>query len=150
MPYIINEKTNAIIPKGKKSHIIEMTSNFVVSEKTSEIITRNCYIHGSSLEGRQKGSSYLIGSNYKPPIILNDATKLILIPTHSIRNTKCAWITLNNILNYYPHPNKKVLIEFKNNQKITLNITYSIFDHQVLRATRLESALRGRNNKKYL
>ena len=39
---------------------------------------------------------------------------------------------------------------FKNDQKLELDLCYTNFDKQVLRATRLESSLRSRKYKKYL
>lgn len=150
MPYIIKENTLALVPTNKKTKVIESETSLLLEEGPSEIVANNCYLNGSTLEGRQKGSSYLIGTSYKPPIIINDKENLILIPTHSVRNKDCIWISLNNILNYYRTENSSVILEFKNHKKITLNISYSKFDKQVLRATRLESALRGRNNQKYL
>lgn len=150
MSYIISSATLAIIPHGKKTKIIEEKHNIISNEITAEIVERNCYLNGSTLEGRIKGSSYLLGSNYKPPIIINDSLNIILIPTHSIRNQNCNWINLINMLHYSPTKDNKVLIEFINNKKIIIDVSYNIFDKQVLRATRLESALKGRNYQKYL
>lgn len=115
-----------------------------------EIVNQNCCYYGSTLDGRQRGTSFILGSSHKPPIIMDDVLNLILIPTHSSRNKSCTWIVLNNILNYRPVVNNKTLIEFKNGRKLIINCTYTIFDKQVMRATRLESIIRGRNNKKHL
>lgn len=149
MPYLITLDTLAIIPGSENSIVIESDKELIVDETPLEILSRNCQLNGSTLEGRQKGSSYLTGSSYKPPILLNEINNLIFIPTHSIRNKECVWVSLNNILNYYPDGNK-VEILFKSYQKVHINQSYSIFDKQVMRATRLESALRGRNSKKFL
>lgn len=150
MSYIITNSTLAIISKGKKTKVVEEKQSILINEMTANLIERNCYLNGSTLEGRLKGSSYLLGSSYKPPIIINDSENIILIPTHSIRNKDCNWINLTTMLYYSPTDNNKVLIEFKNNKKIVLNTSYNIFDKQVLRATRLESALKGRIYQKYL
>lgn len=150
MPYLIKENTYALIPIGTKTKAIEEENSIIVNETPVEVVSKNCILNGSTLEGRQRGSSYLIGTTYKPPIIISDYENVILVPTHSIRNKDCIWINLNKILNYYPTDNNKIILEFKNYKKIILNISFSKFDKQVLRATRLESVLRGRNNKKYL
>jgi len=92
----------------------------------------------------------LLFSSYKPPIIINDSLNIILIPTHSIRNKDCHWINLITMLHYSPTNDNKVLIEFINNHKLIINISYNIFDKQVLRATRLESTIKGRIYQKYL
>lgn len=149
MPYIINELTNAIIADKNKTRILEGKHNYYLKESTPNVVDKACCYNGANLEGRQKGTSYLLGSKYKPPIIVNETLNLILIPTHSIRNKACSWVMLNNIINYKAVDNM-VIVEFKNGEKISLNITYSKFDKQVMRATRLESILRGRNSKKHL
>ena len=150
MAYKINSKTCAIISNGNFTKIIEEDKVLNIKETITSIINSNCYHYGSSLQGRQQGSAYLLGTNYKPPIILNEQENIILIPTHSIRNPNCSWLVLSHILNYYPSAKNYVQIEFTNNQKIDIPVSYSIFDKQLMRATRLESILRGRNNQKYL
>ena len=144
MPYIIKEKTLALIPYGSKTHVLEYSNDEMIEEPLLQILEHNCILSGSTLEGRRKGSSSLIGANYKPPIVIDEVKKLMLIPTHSHRNPKCIWLVLQNILNYQIKNNQKVTVAFKNNQKIDLEISYSIFDKQVLRAARLQSALKGR------
>ncbi len=150
MPYIIKAQTLALIPHGKKTKVLEYHCEKIIDETIQKIIDHNCCLNGSDLEGRRKGSTYLIGASYKPPIILDEVAKIILIPTHSYRNPLCIWLVLENILKYTYKSNTEVTIIFKNNQKLDLNITYAKFDRQLLRATRLESAIRGRNSKKYL
>lgn len=150
MPYIITQNTLALLPTTKGTKILEISKILTSSENIGKIISENCKFYGSSLEGRKAGSSYIIGSTYKPPIILNEKNHIILVPTHSSRSKECSWISLNNILNYRSYNDKKVHVVFKNNQNLILNISYLIFDRQVLKATRLESALNGRNNKKIL
>lgn len=150
MPYIIRENTLALIPYGKKTKVVEDKKSYLINEATPDIVSRNCYINGSTLEGRQKGSSFLIGSRCKPPIVINETANIIFIPTHSIRNLNCNWISLRAILHYYPASNNRVLIEFYNHKKIFIDTSYYIFDKQVLRATRLESSLKGRIYQKFL
>lgn len=42
----------------------------------------------------------------------------------------------------------KIVVEFKNGSRVVLNISYGKLDNQVMRATRLESVLRGRKYDK--
>lgn len=149
MSYIITDKTLAIIPFEGKAQILEINDTKVIKDNVINIISYNCRLNGSTLEGRQKACSYLIGIFYKPPIILDEIKNIILIPTHSSKNKDCAWIILNNIIKYYALDNKAQIV-FKNHKTYKLNVSYNQFDRQVMRATRLESFLRGRNNQKYL
>ena len=150
MPYLIKEKTNALIPQGKTTKILEHNKEIIINESIHSIIEQNCCRNGSNLDGRRKGSAYLIGSNYKPPIIIDEIKRIILIPTHSHRNIKCQWIVLGSILKYKISNDQQVIVTFKDNHQLILDINFHQFDKQVLRATRLESALRGRNYQKHL
>lgn len=150
MPYLIQRETLALIPEDNKTKIIELEKTKYINENINKIITINCCLNGSTFEGRQKGSAYLLGTSYKPPIILNNDLNIILIPSHSHRNKDCTWLNLTSILHYYPNINNTVKIELINHQIITLNISYQMFDKQILRATRLESAIKGRIYQKYL
>lgn len=148
MSYVITETTMAIIP-GRKTKILDGKQTISILDSPKEIVSRSCKLNGSTLEGRQKGSAYLIGSSYKPPVIVNEEDHIIFIPTHSIRNDRCAWLSLKHILCYYPKQNK-VFVEFRNHEKILLDISYEVLDRQILRATRLELILNGRNYTKHL
>lgn len=150
MPYLIGEETFALLPNSKGTKIIEEYKSFIVNEATPNIVDRNCYMNGSSFLGRQKGSAYLIGTSYKPPILINGYKNIILIPTHSIRNKKCAWLNFHTIVTYYENNQKKTIVELKNSKKVVLEISYNIFDKQIARATRLEYALKGYNKQKHL
>ncbi len=150
MPYIIKQNTLALIPEGKGTKIMELSKEIMENNSPHNIVKYNCYINGSSFDGRRNASIYLIGANYKPPIVICETNKLILIPTHSHRNNKCIWLVLNNILKYSITTDQQVTIIFKNNQKIKLNVSYATFDKQILRATRLESVIRSSKSKKYL
>lgn len=150
MPYKINEKTLVLLNQGKQTKILELKGEIIVEDAINKILEYNCNINGSTFEGRRKASSYLIGASYKPPIIIDEVKEIILIPTHSNKNPNCSWISLQNIQKYYINSHSYVTIIFKNGQKLNLNVCYTNFDKQVLRATRLESSLRGRKHKKYL
>ena len=150
MPYIITEKTIALLPSGKETKILELDQEKIQKESITKILEYNCNLNGSTLEGRRKGSSYLIGASYKPPIIMDELKRIILIPTHSSKNPNCCWFVLENILKYSLNKNHQVTILFKNHQKLDLNVCYANFDKQVLRAMRLESAIRGRKHIKNL
>lgn len=146
MSYTITDKTLLLESKNKKTIVYEEKDNFLLEEPVKEIINYNCLINGSTLKGREEASKFLIGSTYKTPISLN--VDLILIPTHSSTNESCVWINLHNIRTY-KKCTKGTLIKFLNHKTIIIKVSFYIFDKQVLKATRLESALRGRNNKKY-
>ena len=147
--YEINEDTLALISLNDKTKVFETDKTFLVNKEISTIMEDSCEYFGSSLSGRQKGTEKLIGVSYKAPIIVEESKNIIFFPTSSPRSKDCNWISLNNLERYYTK-NKKIVIEFKNKQKIMLNMSFGIIDNQILRATRLEAVLRGRKNEKKL
>lgn len=145
--YEINEDTLALISLDDKTKVFEKDKTFMVSKDTNLIMEDSCQYFGSSLTGRQKGTENLIGVSYKAPIIVEESNNIIFFPTTSPRLKKCSWISLNNLERYYTK-NKKIVLEFKNKQKIMLNLSFGVIDNQILRATRLEAVLRGRKVQK--
>lgn len=141
--YEINEDTLALIALNDKTKVFEKSKTFTVHKEISEIMEESCQYFGSSLSGRQKGTENLIGISYKAPIIVEESKNIIFFPTTSPRLKNCNWISLNNLERYYTK-NNKIVLEFKNKQKIMLNLSYGVIDNQILRATRLEAVLRGR------
>ncbi len=147
--YEINLNTLALIPiSEKKTKIFEKDSEFIVEKTVNKIMEESCEFFGSSLIGRQKGTSKLIGVTHKAPIIVEETKEIIFFPTSSPRLSNCCWISLNNLENYYSkNQNKTVVLEFKNKKELNLSISYGIVDNQILRATRLESVIRKRRKK---
>jgi len=141
--YEINEQTLALIPIDDRTRVYELNDEFVVNKPVHKIMENSCEYFGSSLLGRQKGTSSLIGITHKAPIIVEESRELIFFPTTSPRLKDCSWISLKNIDKYYSKKNS-ICVEFKNNKIIELSISYGIIDNQILRATRLESVLRKR------
>ena len=145
--YEINDKTIALYSLTNKTRVYEEDRSFVVDALASEIMEDSCSYFGSSLEGRKKGTHNLIGVSYKAPIIVEESNDMIFFPTTSPKVKSCSWLRFNKIKRYY-YKNNHLVVEFKNGDKILLNISYDMINNQVLRATRLESVLRERKIQK--
>ena len=99
--YEINKDTVALIPKDdNKTIVYEVDKSFVINKKPLEIVEESCEYFGSSLEGRQIGTSKLIGFTHKVPVIVEETFDIIFFPTSSIRTKQSSWIALNKIKNY--------------------------------------------------
>lgn len=145
--YEINDKTIALYSLTNKTRVYEEDRSFVVDALASEIMEDSCSYFGSSLEGRKKGTHNLIGVSYKAPIIVEESNDMIFFPTTSPKVKSCSWLRFNKIKRYY-YKNNHLVVEFKNGDKILLNISYDMINNQILRATRLESVLRERKIQK--
>ena len=145
--YEINDETLAILSIDKNySEVYELNDHYIIEQPSNKIMEDSCRYFGSSLDGRRKGTESMIGVNYKAPIIEEESKEIIFFPTSNTRENS-NWIRLKYIKSYY-RDGDIMFIVFQNGIKTAVKTSYGIIDNQVLRATRLESALRGRKTAK--
>ncbi len=143
--YLISNDTYAIVPTIQGSKIVNKYGSIFTDFTTKNLINLNCKYYGSSLDGRISGSRDMLGVSYKVPIIISESFKIIMFPTTSVRNVDCVWINIAAIL-FYKNKNNTVHITFKNDKKLIINISFGVFEKQLLRASRLESVFLARKD----
>lgn len=146
--YEINSSTLAIVPHDdEKTKILEGDREYIIDGTPYEVMEHSCEYFGSSMEGRLKGSKNILGSIYKAPIIVEEYRGLVFFPTRSITSDKDnVWLSLKNIVSYLQEGNKTRLY-FKDGYDLLVDIPYSSFENQILRATRLDSVMRQRKTE---
>lgn len=146
--YEINKDTVALIPKNNQTIVYEVDKSFVVNKSPLKIVEESCEYFGSSLEGRQVGTSKLVGFTHKVPVIIEESFNIIFFPTLSPKNEECSWISYSHV--FKPDKFKdKTIVELKNGKKILLNVSSAIIDNQLYRCSRLKDMLEVRKiNKK--
>ena len=142
--YEINKDTVALIPKDEdKTIVYEVDKSFVINKKPLKIVEESCEYFGSSLQGRQIGTSKLIGFTHKVPVIIEESFELIFFPTLSPKNNECSWLSYSHI--FKPDKFKdKTIVELKNGKKILVDVSRSIIDNQLYRCSRLKDVLQVR------
>ena len=137
----INRDTVALIPKDENTTIVyEVDNSFVINKPTLKIVEESCEYFGSSLEGRQIGTSSLVGFTHKVPVIIEESFDLIFFPTQSPKNEDCAWLSYEHI--FKPEQFKdKTIIELKNGKKIIVDVSTSVIHNQLYRCSRLKETL---------
>lgn len=147
--YEINKDTVALIPKNNQTIVYEVDKSFVVNKSPLKIVEESCEYFGSSLEGRQVGTSKLVGFTHKVPVIIEESFNIIFFPTLSPKNEECSWISYSHV--FKPDKFKdKTIVELKNGKKILLNVSSAIIDNQLYRCSRLKDMLEVRKiNKKW-
>lgn len=146
--YEINKDTVALIPKNDQTIVYEVDKSFVVNKSPLKIVEESCEYFGSSLEGRQVGTSKLVGFTHKVPIIIEESFNIIFFPTLSPKNDECSWISYSHV--FKPDKFKdKTIVELKNGKKILVNVSSAVIDNQLYRCSRLKDILEVRKiNKK--
>jgi len=139
--YEISSATLAIVPIGDDvSKVYEEEDEYIVQKSSNSIIKDNCEFYGSSYEGRCIGTKSLTGIKTKYPIIIEESRNIIFFPTSSIRTKQSTWIALNKVKDY-KKKNQTSEIEFKNKEKIDIDISINSLENQIVRATMLKSKL---------
>lgn len=142
--YEINASTLLLLPyKDKYTKIVEKDCEYLVEEKTMEIIKNSCNFYGSSYDGRVSGSKDLLNASIKLPIIIEESNLVLFFPTNSPRNSDCIWISYNNLLKYCKNEDK-VDLYFQKSNVVSIPISFYILDNQIIRCIKLVTELEKR------
>ncbi len=99
-----------------------------------KILNESCINYGSSLNGRIKGSKYALKSKYKLPIIISEKEKLVFFPVKEMGRE--IWVNFD-MIKEVKRKNNGVDVSFKNGFNKEINVSYTVFNNQVLKASRL-------------
>ncbi len=69
-----------------------------MKKKPIQLMNQWCLENGSTLEGRMKSFRYLVNIVQKPPIMISEKKKSIIIPTTSIHSEDCIFINYQSVL----------------------------------------------------
>lgn len=145
--YEINKSTCAVLNVNNEvSKVIENNQEYFLPKPSFEVMEDSCAYYGSSYDGRLRGTKMILGGNYKLPIIIEETNNIIFFPTNGSTNEKCSWISLNNVSKYEPHGGY-TKVTFDGGKSIILKMSYTSFEMQLLRATRLQQLMNKRVEK---
>lgn len=145
--YEINKETIALIPRENKTIVYEEDNSFIVDKTPLEILEDSCEYFGSSLQGRQIGTTSLVGFTHKVPVVVEESFNLIFFPTLSPKNKSCSWLSYSHILKLDKFKNKTIL-QAKNGKRIIIDSSTAIIDNQMYRCSRLRNVLEDRKLEK--
>lgn len=135
MNYIINKNTNFLFFDGNNTLINEVNNQLCFKTNViNDILNNSCIYYGSTLKGRIISCKKLINSYYKIPVIISEKNNLLFFYINN--NNLIYWFNFLNIKDYYKK-DKKLIVEFINDFKLVLNVSYSVFHNQILKCSRL-------------
>lgn len=135
MNYIINKNTNFLFFDGNNILINEVNNQLCFKTNViNDILNNSCIYYGSTLKGRIISCKKLINSYYKIPVIISEKNNLLFFYIND--NNLIYWFNFLNIKDYYKK-DKKLIVEFINDFKLVLNVSYSVFHNQILKCSRL-------------
>ncbi len=131
----INKEVLFIDYDGLNTNVV--TTHGDVSFKGNNIkgiLNESCICYGSSLNGRLKGSKFALNSKYKLPIIISEKDRLVFFPIKEMGQE--IWFNFD-MIKEVNRKNDGVQVIFKNGLKKDINVSYTVFNNQVLKASRL-------------
>lgn len=147
--YEINKGTLCLIQNiDGTTKVYEETGEYIINKNIHKIVDESCKNFGSSLKGRNEGTTKLTGIRYKAPIIISEYLSIIMIPTGSTRGEICHWFSLSAIKSIKKSKNNNAIINFYNGQIIELDISFFIMQNQLDKAARLDYFLRKKYEEK--
>ncbi|WP_071459099.1 competence protein ComK [Bacillus massilinigeriensis] len=143
--YEINPLTMILLPYqyGSKtfSRVYEYEDDYIVPSKPLDIIKRSCQYFGSSYEGRKEGARNMAGITHKIPIIIDPLNSIYFLPTISPSKPACIWISHEHILSHKKVDSQQTSVTFRNKRSITLPVSFSSFENQLLRTAHLRTRM---------
>ena len=147
MEYEINKGTLAIMPNENESSLVyEDEDRFLIEQSPFQIMEESCMYFGSTYEGRKDSARFILGAEYKVPVIVEDTDNLIVFPTTSPKSDDCIWISLKRVKNFERIDNSNTKVIFDNNKEIIVPVSYRTLENQISRASRLDFMMRKRKS----
>lgn len=148
-PSEVTPFTLAILPRysgngNLVSYVLDEQGEYMTRYSPTRMIERACRFFGSTLEGRQTGTTEISGVTHKVPISIDPSSGMYLFPTLSPINPKCVWISHTHILKLRESANQCTEVLFKNGTKIVVEVSYGSMTNQVNRTAQFRYLLNER------
>ena len=145
MDYEFNKGTLAIIPNGENNSLVyEDFNQYNVEKNPYSIMEESCIYYGSTYSGRKDSSKYLLGAEYKVPILVDELNNIIALPTTSPFSKDCIWLSLNRIKKIDRVSDFVTKVVFDNDLNLNIPCSFRSIESQISRAYRLEFLTRKR------
>ncbi len=135
--YIINSKTlylyfdgNTTLIKEENSEL-EFKGNIVLN-----ILDNSCNFYGSSLKGRIEGAKTLLDHRYKLPVIISEKKEIVFFPMPGIKKNEIMWFNFS-LIKDYKKKDDYIEVYFKNEIKERFLGSFTVFNNQILKCSRL-------------
>lgn len=145
MDYEFNKGTLAILPNGSgQSLIYEDFQQLTVDKDPYTVMDDSCKYFGSTYKGRKDSSKFILGAEYKVPILVDEINNLVAFPTTSPLADDCIWISLSRIKKFIRENDFSTKIIFDNDLELIVPCSFRSIESQISRASRLDLILRKR------
>ena len=135
MNYIINNNTVYLKVKNEDVYVKEINNEMILNENIIKVLNNSCIYYGSSLKGRILGAKSLIKSKYKLPLIISEKNNLFFINIKD-KNGYEYWLNFQYVKDYI-YVDNLLKIFFEYDKSLLINCSWTIFNNQMLKCSRL-------------
>ena len=141
--YIVNKETVGLFEELDQygncyTRIIEGRNTFIVEWPLKKNFEDTLRFYCTTLEGAIHGAKFIIGEKYHPPIPINAAEGLIMLPCGSIRRKTSMWIANNQIIEL-EQIGKETIIFTNYGHKIIVPIKLTQIEMKMGQASRIQT-----------
>lgn len=115
--------------------VMERDESYYVKQTPLEIIKAACLEGGSTYDGRRTAVIHKTGVQSKVSIPIDPLNGIFAFPTQSPKQFDCCWLFYHHIKAIQPNRKnlKQSIITFNNYYELTLDVSYTILENQMLR-----------------
>lgn len=135
MNYIIKNDTLYLRVNNESIYVKEINNEMILNENIIKVLNNSCIYYGSSLKGRILGAKSLIKSKYKLPLIISEKNNLFFINIKD-KNGYEYWLNFQYIKDYI-YVDNLLKIFFVSDKSLFINCSWTIFNNQMLKCSRL-------------
>ncbi len=135
MNYIIKNDTLYLRVNNESIYVKEINNEMILNENIIKVLNNSCIYYGSSLKGRILGAKSLIKSKYKLPLIISEKNNLFFINIKD-KNGYEYWLNFQYIKDYI-YVDNLLKIFFEYDKSLLINCSWTIFNNQMLKCSRL-------------
>lgn len=135
MNYIIKNDTLYLRVNNESIYVKEINNEMILNENIIKVLNNSCIYYGSSLKGRILGAKSLIKSKYKLPLIISEKNNLFFINIKD-KNGYEYWLNFQYIKDYI-YVDNLLKIFFVSDNSLFINCSWTIFNNQMLKCSRL-------------
>lgn len=135
MNYIIKNDTLYLRVNNESIYVKEINNEMILNENIIKVLNNSCIYYGSSLKGRILGAKSLIKSKYKLPLIISEKNNLFFINIKD-KNGYEYWLNFQYIKDY-KYVDNLLKIFFEYDKSLLINCSWTIFNNQMLKCSRL-------------
>ena len=141
----IGINTKALLPVFDNGYLYtklyDEDTSYIVKNSPLNILKDSIIGYGSDYQGAKNSSKSYLGGSYSLPLQISGQHRIYMFPTHTCRDSECAWIALDHYKGCDSVDNRKCLLHLSNQITICINCKASLLMKRYNNALKLKDRI---------